>query len=172
MAALMISIKSRFAQRGAYDYHCSRSALHMIRFRLLRTFVFAVSLFPGLFAQTQQVDDSGEPNGRFWREMSHREKSVYLIGFSSGFTMASNMAGLKSPEAYLALQDAVPNGFSLLDYEKEMDALYSSTENLLINLRMAWLHCNTKLKGTWTKEALEQDLIRLRKSAATHYTSR
>jgi hypothetical protein len=58
------------------------------------------------------------------------------------------------------------------DYEKELDVLYGDTENVLINLRMGWLHCNTKLKGTRTRDALEKDLINLRQSAATDYSQR
>jgi hypothetical protein len=138
----------------------------------MKTFFLGLALSAALFGQNQSIDDDHVPNGRFWRTMTHREKIIYLTGLGQGIELASIIAAVHTPEVIAWVKDAVPSAFNTGDYERELDALYNDTENVLINLQMGWLHCNTKLKGTWTKEALEKDLISLRQSAATHYTGK
>jgi hypothetical protein len=119
--------------------------------------------------QNQMRDNNGEPNGRFWRVIPDGEKELYLFGVKHGMDMAGAVAELKYPGANAVIQEGLPGHFTVGDYMSEFDLFYKDTENVLITLPMAFSYCSIKLKGTWTKEALEKGLILLRKDAAKNY---
>ena len=109
------------------------------------------------------------PNGRFWRDTPHIAKMMYLTGIGHGLEIAVARAATdsKCSEKLGSIADA-PAGAIIDDYEKELDKLYGESENLQINILMAWTYMDLKLKGTKTKEYLEKMLIDLRQSAAMH----
>jgi hypothetical protein len=138
----------------------------------MKTLLLTFALCSFLLGQTQTIDDTGVPNGRFWRTMNPREKVIYLTGLSQGIDITTVIAAMHTPEIMAVVKDAIPAGFALGDYQRELDTLYGDTENVLINLKIAWILCNNKLKGKYTKEVLERSLINARQEAAGRYTGK
>jgi len=129
----------------------------------------ALALSTLSFGQRAYLDDHQMPNGRYWRDTPHIAKLLYLTGITHGLQIALIRAAMdsKCSEKLGSIVDAPP-GAIIDDYEKELDKLYSESENLQINIMMAWTYVDLKLKGTLTKEYLEKMLIGLRHDAASH----
>src|SRR5260370_11102372 len=92
-----------------------------------------------------RLTTNDSPNGRFWRITPATTKKVYLIGFSDGEMLAvaqiidevpsARKAGMKVASK-ISLHD---NRFTPDDYIKELDMLYTDTENVNISLPVAIL---------------------------------
>jgi hypothetical protein len=70
-------------------------------------------------------------------------------------------------EASQAEKDRWAEHFTVGDYVREFDIVYSAAENVRIPLPLALDYCTIKLKGMLPKRDLELKLIELRKLVAT-----
>jgi hypothetical protein len=112
---------------------------------------------------------AGRMNGRAWRLMGNYDKRIYLEGYENGSTaMAVAMAVIKIHNANISAevlfqvaeeQGLNSGGFTMLDYLRELDVLYSDTENVNISVPDGIAYCHKKLSGKYTKAELEKQLI-------------
>lgn len=145
-------------------------------------------------AQQKTVDDSsftqGFQNGRFWLSLDTFSqddslavgklvKLAYLLGYDNGVDWMSVMViknttlkksvsetVLKKSVTETANEQALTNrGFTINDYRRELDLLYSDTENVNIPILFGIDYCRDKLSGKYTRAELERRLISLRTQA-------
>jgi hypothetical protein len=101
--------------------------------------------------------------GRAWVAWPEFSKLTYILGAQDGLRLA---AAWYDPIYTGNTTFGIATGFLPGDYVKEMDTFYKDTENLTLPVGLAYSYCNLKLKGTQTKEDLEQRLIEMRKTMA------
>jgi hypothetical protein len=67
---------------------------------VMKTILVVLALSTASLAQNSYMDDSQLPNGRFWRDMPHIAKMMYLTGVEHGLRIALVRASLdgKCPE--------------------------------------------------------------------------
>jgi len=96
--------------------------------------------------------------------MPDTTKLFYVQGIKDGLTIAAYSL---PPEVRAAvIENTQTSGFYPGDYVKELDKLYTESENLNIMVPLAYQYVTTKLKGASTAQELEQRLIELRKIMA------
>jgi len=96
--------------------------------------------------------------------MSETTKLFYLQGVKDGLMIAEYSQPADIRESVVKQVQA--NGFNPGDYLKELDKLFAERENLNIPLPLAYQYITTKLRGSSTRQELEQMLIELRKAMA------
>jgi hypothetical protein len=115
------------------------------------------------------------PNGRAWELLPNPAKTMYVIGFTDGVTMAGSVAvetlGGRSSKLGQTVAKAIGDqlevkGFTNGEFVKELDKFYSDRENIRIQIFVALSYCTLKLGGTYTNAELEQLLIKFRKNAS------
>jgi hypothetical protein len=87
--------------------------------------------------------------GRDWSTLNDVRKLYYVLGVRDG-RIGSDV-------------EFAVEGFTAADYIKELDKLFSETENLNIAVVNALEYVSLKLSGSFTKSELEVYLIKLRK---------
>jgi hypothetical protein len=107
-------------------------------------------------------------NGRAWRMMMNgQERASYLMGYIdtvNAMTMMNHVT--KGGDSIADMHDWYAFGFIVGDYLKELNLLYSNTENVRIPIPFALRFCSAKLNCKVKKAELEQQLIDLRQLAA------
>jgi hypothetical protein len=134
-----------------------------MRNSIARTFVLTLGLTVAAFGQTPDVKHSaGMLNGRFWQDIGLEGKLGYLSAYMdfSTYNVLTGWKNDKDPSQY-----KWATGFVITDYLKELDSLYSHTENLNIPVSMAIPYCTVKLRGEASSSAVESLIIDLRKLA-------
>ena len=99
-------------------------------------------------------------NGRGWNTMGRADKVIYVTALHDAVAI-SVVAGAPVQE-----QAIWKLGFNIGEYVKELDKVYSATENVRIPIPMAMVYCAARLQGQMTAKELELQLINLRKRVA------
>jgi hypothetical protein len=119
-------------------------------------YVFLLVLALATLCPAQQTNPEytgGLPNGRFWNVAAESGQTYYLLGVRD----AESLAGANG--------DWWAKGFTIGDYRKEIDKLYSETENINIPIIWAFRYCTNKLRGEVSRANLEVALRNLRQMA-------
>ncbi len=132
--------------------------------RLLSVVLSSCFAVVPLHAQdTSNFQTSHLSNGRLWLQMSVEDREVYLAALRDSARFEAIMTAPDTNAANVAMQERWAHGFNVRDYEAELNKLYVDTENVRIPIVLAMRYCSLKLKGTLTKQELEQRLIMMRR---------
>jgi hypothetical protein len=90
------------------------------------------------------------PNGRFWNTSNEGQRLHYLTGVRDAAFLSDRKT------------EWMAKGFTIGDYLKEIDKVFSEGENLNIPVVWVFRYCTNKLNGDLTKENQERVLGSLR----------
>jgi hypothetical protein len=124
-----------------------------------RLLILAVLSCTFLNAEASDIVTAQMLNGRGWQGLSSDQRISYTVAILDQTAYAYIMGKLNEP-------DEVAEGFTVRDYVKELDELYSSRENILLPVPLALDFCTRKFRGQTTQKDLEAALIKLRETAS------
>ena len=145
-----------------------------------RVLMVAIVAVAGVSAQSPvenlfSFGDLGLANGRLWNELREPgDKVIYMQGLLDEIKLvAMRRVQKEAPRdatvdaAYgIAMSDEWAKGFTIGDYVKILDGLYSQPENVIIPVAIAVrYYCAARLKGGNTAADLETLLVALRVAA-------
>lgn len=109
----------------------------------------------------QEMLTLGIPNGRVWKQLKHSERIEYVEALDEGVNLA--LAELDKCEDHQKVVDGFARaGFTNEDRVAVMDAVYKDRENIRIPISAVFQFSLKKLSGQFTKEELEETLVKVR----------
>lgn len=128
----------------------------------MRRVVLLLMLAHACAAQMPELSRTGSMfNGRAWNGLSADAKMGYVMA-SFDYSHYAHLVAEENDATKPTSFDLVGN-FSVGDYIKQIDKLYSDLANVNIPLPFALQYCSAEFTGLKTKQQLETFLISIRK---------